>query len=319
MTNRILFIPLFFIAVSCAPTNWLDMDIITPCEFSFPDTGRIAVLNASYSPSAIHIDKNLMSKLPAKEQLIFDTLIVTNLFNGLFSVFEESPNEYLQSADYYEIRTNDTTNFLFPLLEEEVSYLSKSYSARFIVAMEYYSFNFSKNTEFNEWSGWESKLSVPYQILWRIYSNDGKMLDQYISEDTLYWYENIDTNLPIPEIPDALRETFFLAGEKFGKHISPFWFSISRPYFQIYSFGEDISLERNKLIELASSDKKTPAFKACYNLAVLNESDDRLTEAIEWLEKCKTIRKSEYTDFYLKKLNTRLETREKLDIQSGFK
>ena len=119
-------------------------------------------------------------------------------------------------------------------------------------------------------------------------------------------------------MPDAIREAFFLANEQYTKHVSPYWTKVSRKYYLISRDGDDISLDREKLILFKSGKKTNLSFKACYNLAVLSESEDKLQEAIIWLDEASKIKQSEVTVFYRVKLQERMESREIIDYQSGF-
>jgi hypothetical protein len=318
MIKRFSLFILFLISVSCAPTSWLSLDIINPAEFTFPDSGKIVILNATYLPTVIQEKNNLIPKLPLKEKYIFDTLITTNIFNGFFSVTNASPNKYLQEADYEEERTSDTSNFLNPISQEGIEYLCQNFNASYIIALEYFGFNKKESKESFD-DGWLTYLQVSRHLLWRIYQKDGTMIDQYADVDTLVWVESAYTDYgQIPELPDGTREAFFLAGEKYGKRVSPNWSVIHRQYYLISRAGEDISLDRNRLVELISVDKKNLAYRCCYNLSIINESEDKLSEAIMWLDSAQTFKPSEEVEYYRKKLQKRIITRDTIDRQSGF-
>jgi len=304
------------ISVSCAPTNWLNIDTINPATFTFPDTGKIVILNASYLPEVNQTKTNLITKFTPKEQLIYDTIIITHIFNGLFSVLNESTNFYIQEADYQEIRTRDTSNFLNPISAKGIDFLCNTYDGSFIVALEYFDFNRVAQKNILSYGSWQSNLEVSRRLVWRIYNKTGEILDQYIDTDTLYWYENIETTEPLPELTDAVREAFYFAGDLYAKRISTYWTELSRQYFLISINGEDVSLEREQLIALKDNKKKRQAFKARYNLAVLSESEDKLEEANSWLKEAYKIIQLEEVVYYQKKLETRLETRKIIDIQS---
>jgi len=260
-----------------------------------------------------------MPFLSAREQYIFDTLITANLFNGLFSVLNESPLTNILNCEYQEDRSIDTTNFLNPLAPEYVDEICDSMNSTYLVAMENFSFTHrefnTQNREFNIQISeieYAVNLEVCYNILWRIYLNDGEILDEFIDSDTLYWYYGFSSSYSLPTIPDALRELFFMAGEKYARRVSPYWSTISRPYYQIYKRGDDVSLDPDELAILKTGRNNSLAFRALYNLAVLSESQDELKEAINVLNEAKKIRSSAIADFYLKTLEDRLKSREKL-------
>lgn len=315
MIIRFLYILLVILSVSCAPTRLLNLDIMNPAEFSFPDSGKIAILNTSYRPMAMHRKDNLMSKLNPEKHLIFDSLITKNLFDGLFSVLNISPVTNLMNAEYYEIRASDTINFFNRLSKKSVKDLCEIYNVGYIIALEYYSFNFRKFAPLDDPFSKPDFSFASNQLVWRIYNKEGNILKQFTKFDNSYW-----DNYYYPDLlPDALCEIFYKSGEKFGMSISPYWSTTSRLYYLISEKGEDISFERDKLIQLKSSDKKILAFKACYNLAVLNELEDNLAEAYQWLEEAIIVRQSETVEIYKKTLENRMKSREKLNFQVSFK
>jgi len=230
-------------AISCVPSNKLSIDILTPAEFPLPDTGKVVILNTSYLPFASYNGKNLMPYLNPKEQHIFDTLITNNLFNGLFSVLNESPVQKFRDAEYQELRSGDTLNFLNPVAPDVITDLCNSYQSSSLIAMEIFSFTY--NHFYSQISDFEYSvdLEVRYEILWRIYKNTGEILDEFRDIDTLFWFYPGESflsdksdryRIPQLELSDALSELFFMAGENYAQRISPYWSTISRPYYQIF-------------------------------------------------------------------------------------
>jgi hypothetical protein len=199
-----------------------------------------------------------------------------------------------------------------------VAEICKINNLEYLIALEYYGFNLNDTSFFSDDCLWTRSLQVSRLLIWRIYRQDGELMDQKVDADTLFWVSNICSDVRIPEITDAVREVFFLAGEKYAKRISPYWTSLSRSYFLVIHGGNDISLDRDHLMLLKSGKKSMRAFKACYNLAVLSESEDKLQEAIMFLGEAKAIKKSDSVDYYIEKLQRRLDSRKALDLQSGF-
>jgi len=308
-----------FVCISCVPTNRLSLEVINPAFLTFPDTGKIVVLNASHSPETNINSNSLLNQLNQNERLIFDTIIVSNTFNGLFSILNQSPSFDLLNSEYQEIRTKDTSNFLNPISESGIQYLSDVYNASFFVVLEYFDFNrVSKKQVYNyDYGWWEYKLEVSNKLAWRIYDNNGLILDEFVDSDTLYWYENIDSKAPLPELPDAVREAFFISGEKYGRRICPFWIEISRQYYLISNDGDDISLEKEALLLWKESKNSRQQSKACFNLAILSETEDNLDEALKWINKAYELNPSELILNYKKKLDSRIEVRKKISLQAS--
>lgn len=319
MYKLIALILILIVCFSCAPTNRLSLEVINPAFFAFPDTGKIVVLNASYSPETKLDSNNLLTQLNQKERLIFDTLIITNTFNGLFSILNQSPSKDLLNSEYQEIRTMDTTNFLSPISESGIQYLSEIYNASYFIVLEYFDFNrVSKKQVYNyDYEWWEYKLEVSNKLVWRIYDKNGLVLDHFVDIDTLYWYENIDSKAPLPELPDAVREAFYISGENYGKRICPFWIEISRQYYLISKDGDDISLDKEALLLWKEGKNSRQQSKAFFNLAILAETEDNLDEALKWINNAYELNPSELILNYKKKLVSRIEIRKKISLQAS--
>ncbi|MCB8999006.1 MAG: hypothetical protein H6540_02910 [Bacteroidales bacterium] len=316
MKKPFCYIFLFLFLSSCIPSNWLKIDVYNPAEFTFPDTGRIAVFNRAYLPSSMVISGSTFFNLVPSEQNIIDTLITANLFNGFFSITNESSNPDLVNAEYYEIRTVDTTNILKPLKQDEVEMLAEETTSEFLIVVEFYDF-YAWNSPLKFYNDLVSYLAISKSLVCGVYNKSGELLDNYAVIDTMYWYSDFDNEVDVPEIPEALREAFYSAGEKYGRHISPYWVTISRPYYPIINSGVDISLDPKSLENLISNAKPGRAMKACFNLAVISERMDDIPAAIKWLDKAEIIKPSPYSQLYLQKLKKRLELKETIDVQSG--
>ncbi len=313
MAKHIIFYLLIASLVACSPTLLLNIETVNPAEFTFGDSGKIAVLNAAYIPSLLNQSENLVGSMPEALQNSFDTLILSSVLDGFFSVTNESPNEKLRNAEYFEYRQIDSTNFLGPISKESIRELCNRFDVTYLIVLEYYDFTGSFNSDLS--NKLDSRLEISNRLLWRIYLNDGKVLDQCRNQDTLMWYE--DNYFQLPELTDDLRELFYFSGENYGGRISPHWVSISRPYYLFVKNGEDVSLEREQLLVRTESEHANRAFKACYNMAVLSESEDQIEEAIKWAKKASELKQNQELSFYLKELNKRLEARDKIQLQSG--
>ena len=314
MVRSFIVISLIAALISCSPSRWLQLDTLNPAEFSFPDTGAIVILNAAYLPSAVNVNHNIMGSLPEKEQFIFDTLVLSNLFDGFFSVLNESPNKNMRDAAYYELRRNDTADFLRAFDTVDIWEICADLDADFLITLEYYGMDNELSHYF--YDEWETYLLVDNIVLFRIYNKEGAVLNEYAMADSLFWSQ-VGLDKAIPELPDAARELFFNSGEKYGSWISPYWSGISRRYFMITEKGKEISLDKEHLYKLSAGDKRRKAYKACYNLAVLFESEDELAEALKWATSAYNLIHSDQARVYVKQLRRRIRSRQLIDNQSG--
>ena len=314
--------------VSCSPTKILSFEILDPAKTDLPDPhGSFLVLNSSYLPENISDRTNLISGLTAEEQIIVDTAINRQIFDGLFSILNDSPIEGLRIANYLELRTSDTTGFLKPLSPVAISDICKENNVDFIISFEYYSLFENFAYYVNEYEQYEVVLELMRKLLWRIYSRDGQVKDSYFSKDSLYW-NSIGGNLDIVKgsLSNKLehyREAFWYAGVDYGKRISPSWESVSRSIYDIKQKSDTgrINVSDNKVIleSLTTLKNKSKAFYACYNLAVISESEGDIINALKWIDQALDIRKRILASDYRKKLEIRKNNLEMVDKQTGIK
>ena len=325
---KIKLIGLFFLAglVSCSPTRIIDFEILDPAKIDLPDSqGSFLVLNSSYLPENISDKSNLMSGLTADEQIIVDTAINRQLFDGLFSVLNDSPIKGLRNANYLELRTSDTTGFLNPLSPVAISEICKENNVDFIISFEYYSMFENSGYFVNEYNQYEVVLELIRKLLWRIYSRDGQLKDSYFSRDSLYW-NSIGGNMDIVKSNlsnklELYREAFWLSGVDYGKRISPSWEPVNRSIYEIKQKSDTgriiVSVNKDILESFSSSKNKSKAFNACYNLAVISESEGDIENALKWIDQALEIKKTILASGYRKKLELRKNNLEIVDRQTG--
>ena len=306
----------------------LSFDMLYPAKIKLPERdASYLVLNCSYLPGYVVDRPNLISLLPPKEEKYLDSLITNRLFDGLFSILNESPYPGLRDAEYLEMRTSDTTGFLGYLSPEIISGICRDQNTDFIISFEYYSYNqANKYFYFSEDGNYQDLTEQNQKLFWRIYTRDGLPADEYIQMDTLlrdtpeYDDQNVNSiQLSENYIADAFRE----AGIRYGKRISPFWVNVNRIIYDIKMKTDsgyiDISEDKLKLRKLSSSDHKTKAYKACYNLAVLSESAGAVDDAITWIELALEQKNTFIALNYSNILKYRLLELDKLDLQTGMK
>jgi hypothetical protein len=150
-----------------------------------------------------------------------------------------------------------------------------------------------------------------------------ELIDYHVAKDTIRWYEYEADYLP--GLLDAFREAAFSSGYRYSRRIIPEWYDAER---YLYSSGPK---EMRRAITLALSGKweeagqtwgylyntgnvKTKA-KAAFNLAVKNESEDKLDEALQWAERSCELLPEKHTLEYVNLLQSRQLKRRKLSEQ----
>ena len=309
--------------ISCRPVRDLSFEVMSPASVNLPDLkAKYLILNSSYLPDNISDPANYISYLSSEDKIIVDTIIITSIFDGFYSVLEESPVAVLNNAEYLEIRTNDTTGFLSPLSPAAVSEICRDYNSDYLISFEYYSFDFQYNYHYG--SSYES-LELKWKLFWRIYSDDGKIIDDHISEGTPYWNNSInvyfDQNNVYSSNLDFIREAFRIAGTGYGKRISPHWENVSRLLYQIREKTDSgyitISMDKNRLQKRSMLENRTKAYRACYNLSVLCESEGDIKNALVWIDRASDKKHNLHARNYNEILLNRQKIIETLNKQTG--
>jgi hypothetical protein len=301
--------------ISCRPTRDLSFERMVPASVTFPDVkGKFLILNNSYLPDSIQHQMRF-------ENIIVDTLIIRQLFDGLFSVLNTSPINGLCNADYLEIRTPDSTGYLNRLAPAAVLEICKDYNVDYLISFEYYNFN----QEIEE--SYETYCKLGNILVWRIYDRDGALIDNYESKETINWISHgftyVDEENRTLFIFDCIREAFWIAGVKYGKRISPYWENVARSLYEIRTktdSGKIVITKDKKILKVLSTlENKTKAYKACYNIAVLSESEGEINAALTWIERAIGNKHNIYASRYKKTLLDRQKSVEILNKQTGIR
>jgi hypothetical protein len=304
MISRLLSLCLagsLFAGVSCIPLQRVPFEIAATPEYSFPEaTEKILVFNTAYLPEATGLLNPLFYKLEPGERFILDTIVNRNLMSGFFSIADDTPGFFQPVLDYHEYRSSDTTAFLKPLSGESVKELCVEFDADMLVAFEFYGFeNKYSSTASEDYEVFQVIQRLERAFLWRVYSPENGMEKQVFQQDTLYWsgegssYREAFDALPI--ITDVLREAAFLGGTDFARRIVPYWQPVSRKYFLMSDItGANVSLDSMALKEFVGYGSRTKAYKALYNLAVINEMNGDIEQAINYINDALVLRSDAY-------------------------
>ena len=314
----------------CLPVKNISFETLLPAEISLPsDIHRMLVFNYAYYPSQDTSTFNELRNLDPNEMYVVDTIVIDNVFNGLFSALDNSAANYLHDAPYYELRPTDTIAFLKPLSRESVGFLCDSFGVDGIISFDYYAVSMDTETHasmsFDEDLNLVSvaNLGMIRVMLFRIYDRKTGLLNEKWMRDTLYWSaygdEDWEALSNLPGVSDALREAFWYGGNKFGLMISPSWDQVERAYFSLNNRqGYDIALNETRLKDIAKENRHYKAYKAAYNLALYYEMNDSIDAAVHWINQAVKIRpEAEVAKYYqtilLKRQKAVAKLREQMD------
>ncbi len=240
MTGYLKYIYIILLSLflgSCIPGKEISFDVLQPADYQISqEVDSVLVLNLAYYPWVDTSEFNVLHRIKKKEQIIVDTMIINSIFDGFFSIIDNSMFQVLTRNMYFEIRGESEENYLEPLTIESVDLLCNEFNTSMIIALEYYGMDFNYDRYVNNYGDYIADLSVERLMTWRIYHRAEGMLNEYILRDTLYWNssgtntDNADFHLP--KLINAITTSFWLAGKSFGGYISPSWKEIQRNYYQ---------------------------------------------------------------------------------------
>lgn len=297
-----------------------------PSEITFDNNvKKIAILNNAVYPDADSLSGNFADKPSEKELFIIDTIVIIHFMDGLFSLLDESPNQVLNKSEYYEFRNNESYSVPGPLSELSVRDFCRETDSDILISLEYYNFFIKNYYSYSYLPEIHGYLEFNRKSLWRIYEKNGRILDEQMFNDTVYWssagYSRNEADAGLPGATDAMRSAFYFAGIEYGKHISPYWSEVSRVYYsfrdrkKIFS-NTDYSFDKKRLQKLITGMRSDMAYKAAINLALLSEKEDNLNDSLDWLNTAEARRPgTKLVSEYMKIIRERLIMKDKLDRQ----
>jgi hypothetical protein len=324
------------LGAGCAPMKEIDIQVIYPAEVTLPlSIHELAFLNRSISPRLLHPDS---SKWTDQEYYILDTIMNNWIFDGVRQSMMESPLYALNAITIIRARRYDTIGLLEPMTASRMNQLKKAHPADAVISLEYYDLIDSSRAYMIVVEGEdglpdfqvEAYLGLYTTAVWRIYDLIlDTILDEHVIWDTLTWYnsgENVEMAVEgLPPAIDAVRAAAFNIGTIYGNRISPVWRDTPR-YF--HTLGGKEMRQAARLAgegkwkdageiwkKIAAGEKRRAAAHACFNMALLFETEDEIIPALDWAVKSYAIRQETLTREYIDLLQQRYDDRNKLKKQ----
>lgn len=328
--NKIWKVLVFFIITACGTYESIEIQVLQPAKVKIsPDIYKITLINnANYKKSSfVNIDNKEQYKIN------YDSVRTNECFNGLYSVLLNSPRYkianikpvYLVKPGYNE----RYKNIDWPTVNK----LCADSDADAAIVLENYQVNYSNKIplQYIEDQGYyRGTLEIENSTLWKIYIPAlNRVEEDYLQKDTLYWdgygvyeYQVIEQ---LPDLNDAIMQSCFDAGVKYGERIAQTWTNVNRylVYCSNKNFKEAYILANqgkwDEAIELWKKftylKRKKLAAYAAYNIAVACETLDHIDIALEWAAKSYLIKQNKFVDNYIKLLEKRKVQQEIIEDQ----
>ena len=332
VVKNILFILITVINLSsCYTVSTYYLSILEPAEITMPPDIR----NISVYPGII-VNKSDTGKLDSLNNIRFDTNVnyyeyCYGYFDGLAEILEYSPRfDSIVISDSTLVRNiNSTKEFSW----SDIIRICKEDSTDAVIALE--SFYLKDFLDIDNFFGFECYVAfrIESHSFWKIYyPEEFSIIDEYTSIDTIKWV-GLDSHcdnalIKFPDPVDMIIEAGYWAGKKYGSRIAPLWYDNVKRIYYSYSSGNNNMHTANIKVKmdqwqdaaelwrsLTDHPNKRLASRACFNMALACEVEDKLEPAYEWAKKSKNLNNSTRTDEYIKIIEKRLGNEQKLDEQ----
>jgi hypothetical protein len=306
---------------SCCLYEPIDIQILKSADHRITsEIQRIMLVN-----HALYNDNRFINKenLPVRNS--YDSIVTSYYFEGLSETLIKSPRFYLISIDPITMNKAGYNERFKSIDWVTVKRLCRDSCVDALLVLENYQVLYSDKVPVYyspEQGNFYGTLIMENNSLWKIYfPSKDTIVDDYLQKDTLYWdghgnseYEVYDQ---IPETKQAVLQSCYYAGIKYGERISQTW--VNKKRYLITCENNDFK----KALEMAKQNnwmiaidiwKKFPYGKnkrlasyASYNLAVASEIMDNIDAALEWASKSYFIknRKEAFIENYIRILEER--------------
>jgi len=298
------------ISVGCG-TNLVYMSVQEPAPVTVPGTIKKAgVINRSLTDKSDVI--NNVDQALSLEFKNLDKEGSEACITGILTELQKNPRFEAVKLLHVDLKTMGAGVFPAQLSWDEVTKIctANQVDALFVLEMfdtdtkvSYASHNTTVKTPLGDVPAieHEAKMLTLVNAGWRIYDGIGKnVLDEYkMTKDISFSGRGINPVAAASALlgrKDAVKQVAIKAGEEYAQSILPYWIRVNRDYYVKGSNDLETAKRRAQtgnwdgaaelwLKETSSSNRKA-AERATYNMAIINEINGNLDEAITWAQKC---------------------------------
>jgi len=324
--------------ISCASISTLNLDVLRPAEVTIdPEILSVVVIvnSAPYRNKDIHTIKT------PKGTSVIDTIWIDDFPKiAATSMVKELKNKQFFNEVYYHTDSDCHKGELSgDVLKRKIDYVCSIYNAQAVILLENYLYKTNLNLT-NGGNVCYGSMDVNGSIYWKIYEDDGYLLDTYVQSDSIFWdaaessYSDVIKQLP--QQSAAIEVLAEYMGETYVKRVAPFWETVSRKY---YSTGHYLFSQANDLIKtnnwseaakvwyyVYENGNKHEKAMSAFNIALSYEVRSNFPEALAWMQICinfvdNTItipdHEKRLAKQYYMQLTERATQKKKLDEQIG--
>lgn len=339
----LMIIFIFSLSFNACKTSSFSSTFLVPADITIPQhIQSVGVLNRSL-PDKQGLLLNILEGFITGESILADRESSMNAVRGAVNTLNANPRFKAVSLEGEDFKGTGTKQFAAPLDWSVIDMLCKKYKVDAIVVLEAFDSDIMVGKDTRErttkkdgkdikYLEYIANLHVRSNAGWRFYDNDKKeLIDQQVfSDEKAFSSSGLTPDEALSKLPSkrgALNDAGFFSGEMLAFRISPKWLSTSRYYYtkarkeetfkyaKRYVKSKQWKTAADTWKPLTNSTDDKIAGRACHNVAVAEEMDGNLKEAIKWAELAYTKHNLKRSRAYLNELNKRLKQQERLKEQ----
>ncbi|MEX0684626.1 MAG: DUF6340 family protein [Balneolales bacterium] len=305
----LLILPVCCLFIGCRTTNTVTLNVQEPPPVTLPETfNRVGIIDRNISDS----EKGVIEKIDQIFSVNGAELKKEGAHAGINGLFDElSGNDRFEVVKQIEYEQKDKPAygvFPAPLSWDEIEDICLDHHLDGLYLLEFYDIDTAIDYDTDMVTAKALGLSVPVleheatvrtviKTGWRIYDNTSKtIIDEYvITEPIITSGRGINPAEAIKALTgrtEAIQTMSMHIGRDYGRSILPYWIPVKRNYYVRGNDNFKMAKRRAQtgnwdgaaelwLNETENSSSKV-AGRAHYNMAIINEINGDIDEAIEW-------------------------------------
>lgn len=322
-------------------TSSVYVQVLEPAQITLPSKiKKVAIANRSL-PGKGEKGKNIIEGLLSGEGFQQDREASEKAIMGFVDLIVSSPRFDVVRPTNIDLRGTGTAAWPIPLDWEEVKKICDENKADALITLETFDSDNIRRSAiekkkkkvgevYTEYNLYVEFLDVYVNAGWRVYDPVTKtIIDQSTFRDMKGFSANDpDPKRAVTKLPhkrDATNDAGFFAGRQYAARISPVWVNVSRSY---YTKGHDDFKKAKAFVRTNSwkeaselwkkhSESGDPKIKAraCYNLALADEIEGNLGDALKWAELAYKTQSKSMHRMYVNTIHSRIQDAKRLDEQ----
>ncbi len=216
-----------FLITSCSSVSTLQLDVLRPAQYSVaPEIWSVLIVDNAYP----YRNDSMHVMITTKDTLLLDSLWLDSFSNIVVSEMEAALDlkAFFDSVYLHPIPLN-----LPPqgkphnaVSADSIKLLLNNYDAQALISLESVEYR-TQSQLIDLGAFYYVSLDVNANLLWKMYDENGYILDVYLQKDSIFWYDYFNDSKKaveaIPDFKDAVKTIARLTGQNYPLRIVPWW------------------------------------------------------------------------------------------------